>query len=120
MPLAEIPKTVAFIGYGQITGITLALTIAGSVFLNRATDQMTKILPGKDRHSVQQYITGASGTFFNEVPSTAREEVLVAIVKSNSDIYWIVVAASGLSIILSLLMLRGKVQRQDQAKFGIK
>ncbi|KAI1407129.1 major facilitator superfamily-domain-containing protein [Hypoxylon sp. FL1857] len=111
-PPAEIPKTVAFIGYGQISGITIALTVAGSVFLNRATDSVAAILPDIPRQSVQQYITGTSGGFLDQFPEAVRQGVLTAIVRSISDVYWLIVAASGLSILLSLFMSWGKLGKK--------
>lgn len=106
----EIPRTVAFIGYGQISGITLALTIAGSVFLNRATSRIAEAFPNVPRQAVQQYISGASGGILDGISEGERQDVLVAIVSAISDIYWLVVAAGAFSISMSLLMLRDRVR----------
>ena len=105
----EIPRTVAFIGYGHISGVTLALTIGGTVFLNQATNAIAKILPSTPRSVVQQGITGAGGDFFNSIPVEKRSLVLSVIAKSIGNVYGIVIFAGCLSIVLSLFMSRERL-----------
>ncbi|CAG8961583.1 hypothetical protein HYFRA_00006117 [Hymenoscyphus fraxineus] len=109
---SEIPRVVAFIGYGHIVGITLGLTISGSVFLNEATDKISEILPLLPRKVVQKGVTGAGGEFFETISPSQREEVLKAIVQSISNVYVMVIAAGAVTITLCFFMKREKLPTQ--------
>ena len=112
---ASIPRVVAFIGYGQIAGITLALTISNSIFLNEATRKIETILPSLQRGVVQQAITGTGGTFFQTLGPSDRKPVLEAIVQSICNVYGIVIAAGALSVVLSLFMKRERLNAPPPA-----
>ncbi|KAL8951373.1 MAG: hypothetical protein Q9222_002650 [Ikaeria aurantiellina] len=105
----DIPLTVAFLGCGQITGITLALTISHSIFLNQATDRLAELVPQIPRKTVQQAITGVDSSLFNTLATGVRAEVLQAIVQSINRVYPMVICAGGVAIILSLIMKRERV-----------
>ena len=112
---ASIPKVVAFIGYGQITGITLALTISNSIFLNEATNKIERILPSTAKGVVQQAVTGTGGTFFQTLDASDRKPVLEAIVQSIADVYIMIIAAGALTIVLSLFMKRERLNASQSA-----
>lgn len=108
VPVA-IPLTVAFLGCGQITGITLALTVSHSIFLNQATDRIARILPMMPRDTVQQAITGVDSSFFNTLAPSDRARVLDAIVQSISRVYPMVIAGGAVAVVLALLMKRERI-----------
>lgn len=101
---ASIPKVVAFIGFGQITGITCALSISNSIFLNVATNKITKILPSTSRAIVQQAITGTNSVLFENLGAIDRRLVLNAIVDSIGRVYVMVIMAGALTTVLSFFM----------------
>jgi hypothetical protein len=109
VPAAEIPHTVAFVGYGHITGITLSLTLGGSIFLNTATNAVQHILPDMPKAIVQKGITGTSGHFFSTLPPADRVPILSAIVGSISDLYMMVIVAASRFILMSLAMKRQRL-----------
>lgn len=115
----KIPLVVAFIGCGQITGITLALALSNSIFLNEATNKIADILPQMQRTVVQQAITGIDGgTFFAELGSEDQAQVLNALVDSIDNVYCMVIAAGALTTVLSLFMKRERlfIQPSSPAK----
>lgn len=105
----SIPLAVAFIGCGQITGITFALTISSSIFLNEATNKISHILPNVSRAMVQQAISGVDATFFDTFNTADRARILEAIVQSINNVYGMVIAAGGVAIVLSLFMKRERL-----------
>ena len=115
-----IPLAVAFIGCGQITGITLALTISNSIFLNEATNKISHILPLVPKTVVQQAISGVDGTLFDTLDSTDRSHILEAIVKSINNVYGMVIAAGGVAIVLSLFMPRERLFEPTSAAHIVK
>lgn len=105
----QLQQAVAFIGIGQVGGITLALMMSNSIFLNRATNKVAKILPGTPRATIQQAILGFGGAFFDSLASLERRQVLLAIIESIEDAFILVVTAAALSLLLSLFMKREKL-----------
>lgn len=105
----DVPLVVAFIGCGQITGITLALSISNTVFLNESTRKIAAILPQVPRSAVQAAISGAENSFFQQLGPQDQSQALNAVVTSIADLYYMVIAAAAVTIILSLFMKREKI-----------
>ena len=104
-----IPEAVAFIGCAQIGGITLALSIANSIFINRAISGISKALPGVPLTTVQSAISGAGGGFLSSLSEADRTNTLEAIVTATSDTYAMVIAGGALSLVLAAFMKREKL-----------
>lgn len=111
----EIPLAVAYIGCGQITGITFALTISNSVFLNEATAKIRTILPSESRSTVQNAISGVDSSFLAALNQSDRVRSLHAITDSVNNVYLMVVAAGALAIVLSLFMKRERLFLQPES-----
>lgn len=69
----NVPPAVGFITLAQFLGITMALAIANSVFLNESEKVIAQILPNLAPSDIQAAIEGAAGGFLDgptdEVPS---------------------------------------------------
>ncbi|KAI1147628.1 major facilitator superfamily-domain-containing protein [Nemania diffusa] len=102
----QMTQAVAFIGIGQVGGITLALLISNSIFLNESTKAIATILPGEPKDVIQQAISGFGSSFFNSLTSDERRDVLNAIVESIDKTFITVITASALSLVLSIFMKR--------------
>jgi hypothetical protein len=109
---AEIPKVVAFIGYAQIAGITLSLSISSSAFLNTTTKKIAEILPMMPKQAVQQAVTGTGGAFLATLQDSQRNLVLNAICRTIGNIYGTVIAAAGLAILLSPFLKWESISRK--------
>ncbi|KAI1097136.1 major facilitator superfamily-domain-containing protein [Jackrogersella minutella] len=105
----QLSQAVAFIGIGQVGGITLALVISNSIFLNESTNKIARILPDMPRSVVQQAVSGFGGDFFRSLTSEQRQRVLAAIIDSIDNTFIMVITASVLSLILSVFMKREKL-----------
>lgn len=106
---SQLSQAVAFIGIGQVGGITLALMMSNSIFLNEATNKISKILPDLSRSAVQQAVSGFGAEFFHHLTSDQRQSVLAAIVDSIDKTFIMVITASALSLVLSIFMKREKL-----------
>jgi len=105
----QLQQAVSFIGFGQVAGITLALTISNSVFLNQATRRITGILPHASKSTIQEAILGSGTSFFLGLTSAERTDVLLAIMRSINETFILVITASALSLVLSCFMKREKL-----------
>jgi MFS family permease len=105
----QLQQAVAFMGIGQVGGITLALMMSNSIFLNRATDKVATILPDTAQTTIQQAILGFGNSFFYSLDVVERGKVLTAIVESIGDTFVLVITAATLCLVLSLFMKREKL-----------
>jgi Major Facilitator Superfamily len=105
----EIPSAVGFITCGQITGITISVAVANSVFLNKAENSIAAILPNEPLDQIQAAIAGVGSQFVASLSDDVRTSVLTAIVAAMSKAYIGVIAAGVLATILSLLMKRERL-----------
>ncbi|ROV88575.1 hypothetical protein VPNG_10240 [Cytospora leucostoma] len=105
----QLAQAVAFIGIGQVGGITLALTMANSIFLNESTSKIAKVLPDMARSAVQEAVSGFGAGFFESLTSDQRQRVLAAIIESIDKTFIMVITACALSLVLSVFMKREKL-----------
>lgn len=103
-----IPLAIGFITAGQITGVTIALAIANSVFLNGAEDGIRAVLPNLPAAQIQAAISGAGSQFLQSLDAATKAQVLNAIVNSMSKVYILDITAGALTLVLALLMKPGE------------
>ncbi|KAI9747457.1 MAG: hypothetical protein M1835_002104 [Candelina submexicana] len=104
-----IPSAIGFITCSQVAGITIALAIANSIFLNDSTKSITAILPNVATAEIQNAIAGAGSAFFASLTPGIRAQVLHAIVDSIKNAYILVMTAGALAVVLSLFLKREKL-----------
>jgi hypothetical protein len=107
--MQEIPEAVGFITCGQITGITISIAVANSVFLNKAESGIASILPNASSAEIQAAITGVGSSLVNSLPADTKAAVLDAIIGAMSKTYIGVIAAGALAIVLSLFLKRERL-----------
>ena len=111
----QLAQAVAFIGVGQVGGIALALMISNSIFMNRATQRIAAVLPATPHDVIQQAISGARGSFFTTLATSERSRVLEATADTISDVFIMMIAAAGLSLVLAVFMKREKLFLEESS-----
>ena len=110
------PKAVgaatAFIGFAQLGGTNLCLTISNSIFLNQATDKIAATLPGSNKSDIVPAVSGAGSSLFQSLSADARESVLIQITAAIRQVFYMVVAAGALSMFLSILLKRERLHHK--------
>ncbi|KAH8653989.1 major facilitator superfamily domain-containing protein [Tricladium varicosporioides] len=104
-----IASAVGFITCAQVSGITIALAIANSIFLNKSQAAISAILPNVPTADIQAAITGAGSAFVASLSNAVKREVIAAIVTSISKTYILVIAAGTLTTVLSFAMKRERL-----------
>jgi hypothetical protein len=104
-----IALVIGFITYAQISGVTIALAITNSVFLNKSQTSIAELLPGTLLTEVQQAITSAESAFVASLSDVIKIEVLKAIVTIISKTYILVITADVLATVLSLGMKKKRL-----------
>ncbi|TAQ86103.1 hypothetical protein B7494_g5573 [Chlorociboria aeruginascens] len=102
-------SAIGFITCAQVGGVTIALAIANSIFLNDSQKSISALLPNVPQAEIQQAIAGAGSDFVKNLSDEVREQVLNAIVTAMSKAYILVMVAGALAIVLSVLMKREKL-----------
>ncbi|KAF4814430.1 Efflux pump patC [Colletotrichum siamense] len=105
----DIPPAIGFITLAQFVGITLSLAIANAILLNSSQDKIEQILPNTPSADIQAAILGARSSLVRGLSAELRTRVLDAIVKAIDQTYTLVIAAGGLTAILSLIMRRERL-----------
>ncbi|OBT47008.1 hypothetical protein VE00_02519 [Pseudogymnoascus sp. WSF 3629] len=106
---SDIPSAVGFITCAQITGITISIAIANSVFLNGAEEGIAKLMPDVPRDQIQSAIAGVGSKFVQSLPLEMRQKVLDAIIAAMSKAYVLCITAGALAIVLSLFLKRERL-----------
>ncbi|KAI4211495.1 MAG: hypothetical protein LQ351_005671 [Letrouitia transgressa] len=81
-----------------------AVGITNSIFINRASDSIQKLLPSVPRATVQQAIAGVGASLTDELPSPLRIAVLQAALDAIKEAWVQMIATATLSIVLSFLL----------------
>ena len=104
LPLASSLMSIANVG-----GLTLSMTISNSVFINKATNGIARVLLSVPRSTVQAAIAGVGGPLFESLDETERMRTLVAITDSISDVYILIITSGVTVVICALFMGRDKL-----------
>ncbi|KAK8115496.1 efflux pump antibiotic resistance protein [Apiospora sp. TS-2023a] len=105
----SLPDATGFMSCAQMAGLALSLGIATAVFLNGATSDLSDILPGVPRQSIQATIDGAQTSVLQRLTQDKQLRVLEAIAKNVAKVFYMNVAGSALGLLLALFMKREKL-----------
>ncbi|KAI9662152.1 MAG: hypothetical protein M1831_002848 [Alyxoria varia] len=108
----EATDAVALIGTTQQGSTAIALTIANSIFINRAADGLQPIFPGLARSEVQAAIAGVGADLFNQLAESKQIEVLDVLLGALRDVWTQALASAGFAFALSLFMRRERIRLQ--------
>ncbi|KAL8878107.1 MAG: hypothetical protein Q9198_004019, partial [Flavoplaca austrocitrina] len=79
---AEMSYGITLMLVAQLSGLTLGLSIAGAVFLNLATNDLSVILTNVPESDIQQLVSGTSSAIFSSLPDDVRQQALEIIVNA--------------------------------------
>jgi MFS family permease len=105
----QVASAVGFITLSQFAGITIAMAIANTLFLNDCLASISRILPDLSQEQIQAAIQGSRNSFLSELAPEVRAQVLAAVVAGISKTYVLVIAAGALVAVLSLFMKRERL-----------
>ena len=114
--LEELSLVTGFISCGQMAGVALSISIGSSILLNQATEKIEVILPTVPRSTVQASIAGAGASLLNQVSNNQRTRVLISVATTLGNVFYMVVTAGALAIVLSLFMKRERLSSLQASK----
>ncbi|KAL8757547.1 MAG: hypothetical protein Q9199_002153 [Rusavskia elegans] len=87
----------------------IAVGIANCVFVNRATDNIQRILPDTPKVVVQEAITGVGASLTDQLEPAVREAILQAILDAIRSAWIQMMATAALSLFLSFCLRNKKL-----------
>lgn len=87
----------------------ISVGIANSIFTNRASDSIQKLLPSASRATVQEAIAGVGASMTDDLPPSLRTAVLRAAFDAIKDACVQMMATAALSLVLSFLLRNRKL-----------
>lgn len=88
---------------GQLGGIALGLSVAGSVFINVSLKNLQILLPDVPRSTLQLAISGTSGAYFKTLSTELQEASTRIIVSALAQTFIFVYVGAALALVLSCL-----------------
>ena len=88
----------------------IAVAVANSIFVNRATNSIQVLLPDTPKATVQNAIAGIGTDFTKQLPPILRKAVLQAVLNAIKDTWIQMIATAALSLVLSLLLRHRKLR----------
>ncbi|MCJ1389878.1 hypothetical protein MMC18_002735 [Xylographa bjoerkii] len=83
--------------------------VANSIFVNRASDSIQKLLPDTPRATVQEAIAGVGASLTQQLPAPLRAAILQAGLDAIKDVWIQMIATAALSFVLSLFLRNRKL-----------
>ncbi|KAH6670424.1 major facilitator superfamily domain-containing protein [Halenospora varia] len=104
-----VASAVGFITCAQVSGVTIALAIANSVFLNESQKDISKLLPNVPAEEISAAIAGAGSQFVASLSDAMKRSVLEAIVNAMGQTYILVIVSGAMVLLLSFAMKRERL-----------
>ena len=109
VPPEQLGAATGFIALGQLIGPTVALSIAGTVFINTAANDLQKILPDVPISAIKNAIAGTASNLLATLDPATQEQALNAIVQSIQKVYILGIVAMGVSFVCACLLRHEKI-----------
>ena len=93
----------------SLSGV-FSVAVANSVFINRATSNIQKVLPDTPRAAVQEAIAGTGSSLTNQLPPALEKAVLQAALNAIKDAWIQMIATATLAFVLSCFLRNGKLK----------
>ncbi|KAL9617495.1 MAG: hypothetical protein Q9160_007706 [Pyrenula sp. 1 TL-2023] len=98
-----IPAAVGLITGAQLAAPAVTLSIANSIFLNKAVEQLRLILPSDA--PILQVVSGVGSSYLAGLDQAKKDEVVHIILRSMSNAYVLVITSGALTLLMSIFLV---------------
>jgi hypothetical protein len=113
---SDVPAAIGFMNVAQIGTGVVALGIAGTVFQNvgfqklrTALDSIAGVGHGFSEADIRSALAGTQSAVFQRGSAEVQAKALEAIIQTMDKIYFMVIAAGALTLVLSFFLKREKL-----------
>ena len=97
---ADIPRSIGWEAFAQLGGPTIALSIANTVFLNKAQNGLATLLPNLSRLDISTIISDPSSALLRDLPQEMQNQVVNVVVRSMSNAYILCIIGGSFVLLL--------------------
>ncbi|KAI0179648.1 major facilitator superfamily domain-containing protein [Hypoxylon sp. FL1284] len=108
-PPSDISNVVSIMTVAQVLGIIVALAVPGSIFQNKAVQNIASALPNIPQDELTQLITGASGASYQSLSDSDRALVVDQITRAIRESFYYLVGTTAIGFIASLFLSSKKL-----------
>ncbi|KAJ4304911.1 hypothetical protein N0V90_000439 [Kalmusia sp. IMI 367209] len=109
VPVFESSDAISFMAVGQQLGFIVILSVAGTIFQNIGSDEISNILPDAPPTDIIQLTAGTHSAVFKSLSPSVQLQVVEQVTLAIRNVFLVMVAASALAFIVSLFLSRRKV-----------
>lgn len=110
----DVASVTAFIGCGQIWGITLTLSISNIIYIDQATSKAAAALPTLPTTIIRGIAAGADSSLFTSLSPTQQSLAVNAIVSTIGNLFIMIPVAGGITLLLAISMSRKRLNLKIQ------
>ncbi|EED20035.1 efflux pump antibiotic resistance protein, putative [Talaromyces stipitatus ATCC 10500] len=111
-----IPVAVGLISFAQLAAPSVALSIANTVFVNKATLNLSVYLPDYSGDQITRIISGVGSQYLELMSPSQREGVNSIITHAIGKSYILVITCGGTSLILSTFLIGLSIVNRRKSK----
>lgn len=111
----ETEAAISFIMQGQLLGIVVGLTIAGSVFITHATEGLAALFPNLPIQQVKDAIAGTNAVLLKALPLELQEKALDIIVRSMDRVFILGITAGAVAFVCGVLLTQKRLDMKNGA-----
>ena len=115
VPPEQLGAATGFVALGQLIGPTIALSVAGTVFIDTATSNLEALLPNIPVATIKNAIAGTAGPLLATLDQTTRTDALKIIVDSIQKVYILAIAAMSVGFVCSVLLRHERIVIQPSS-----
>ena len=109
VPPEQLGAATGFVALGQLIGPTIALSVAGTVFVDTASSNLAALLPNVPIATIKNAIAGTAGPLLATLDSATKTSALNIIVDSIQKVYILAISAMAVGFVCSMLLRHERI-----------
>ncbi|KAI6087312.1 major facilitator superfamily domain-containing protein [Hypoxylon rubiginosum] len=105
----DMAYAISFMMIAQLSGIGFGLSISGAIFVNKAIDGITALLPDAPSDEIQLALAGTSTAYFNSLSPEIRAQTTDIIIAALQKVFIPVYVGAALALVLSVSFTQRKM-----------
>lgn len=114
-PKSETEAAISFIMQGQLLGVVIGLTIAGSLFITKSIEGLSALFPGISAATVKGAIAGNDAKLLSTLPPDVQQKAIDIIVQSMDQVYILGITGGAVAVLCGMLLTQRRLDMKNAA-----
>lgn len=114
-PKTETEAAISFIMQGQLLGVVIGLTIAGSLFITHSIEGLSALIPNIPVATVKGAIAGSDTKLLSALPPDVQQKVIDIIVQSIDRVYILGIVGGVVAVLCGILLTQRRLDMKNGA-----